>query len=445
MKTHTGDKTYQCTICYKSFTCMSYLKSHIITHSGEKPYPCSKCDKSYSASIDLQNHMKTHTEEKLYQCSQCDKFFTSNNNLKLHITKHTAEKPYQCSLCDKLYSQNSDLQNHIKTTHAREKPFKCDQCDKCFSVNTVLLHHQKTNHGVKPHNCRQCAKAFAQIKMCHNSKDQFICDIGLLDNQYHSQTGISKGQSLSNLSGDNLCYINHGDKQHNCRQCEKAFAQINMCHNSDYRFMHDISVSENHFPSETEFFNGIKFTNNAGDNLCYINATINGLLNCRTAMHLINSDAEGDVINTIKYCVNIRNNIHCRNMVISRGNIQFENNVQSDPDEFIRCLFDLSQPLKNLFQFNVNTSFVCSICSDITYQDAVNCLGLQECMNGISISSIIQNNRVSDVDSHCNRCDVNTKKCKRELFSSLPKILMVQLKRFETHVINGTVHIKKKQ
>ena len=45
------------------------------THIGEKPYQCGQREKALSHYSHLVRHMRTHTEEKPYQCSHCEKDF----------------------------------------------------------------------------------------------------------------------------------------------------------------------------------------------------------------------------------------------------------------------------------------------------------------------------------------------------------------------------------
>ncbi|CAL4166741.1 unnamed protein product, partial [Meganyctiphanes norvegica] len=80
------------------------LKIHMRTHTGEKTYQCSICDKDYSQKDNRIRHQKQHTGERSYQCSQCNKAFSQSCNLISHQRIHNGEKTYQCSQCDKDFS-----------------------------------------------------------------------------------------------------------------------------------------------------------------------------------------------------------------------------------------------------------------------------------------------------------------------------------------------------
>ena len=54
MRTHSGDKPYQCSICKKGFSQNSKLRKHLRTHTGDKPYQCAQCGKIYELGTQQQ-------------------------------------------------------------------------------------------------------------------------------------------------------------------------------------------------------------------------------------------------------------------------------------------------------------------------------------------------------------------------------------------------------
>ena len=74
MRTHTGEKPFQCDICDMSFLQKIHLSTHMQTHTGEHSVRCDICQKSFSQKRYLSAHMRTHTGEKcLYKCDICSK------------------------------------------------------------------------------------------------------------------------------------------------------------------------------------------------------------------------------------------------------------------------------------------------------------------------------------------------------------------------------------
>ena len=70
----------------------SNLLRQLRTHTGEKPYQCSQCDQIFSTQSDLKTHLRTHGGGNPYQCNQCDKTFLTQSRLKIHLMTHTWEK-----------------------------------------------------------------------------------------------------------------------------------------------------------------------------------------------------------------------------------------------------------------------------------------------------------------------------------------------------------------
>lgn len=87
IRTHTGEKPYECNICKVRFTRQDKLKVHMRKHTGEKPYLCQQCGAAFAHNYDLKNHMRVHTGLRPYQCDSCCKTFVRSDHLHRHLKK----------------------------------------------------------------------------------------------------------------------------------------------------------------------------------------------------------------------------------------------------------------------------------------------------------------------------------------------------------------------
>ncbi|XP_032361825.1 gastrula zinc finger protein XlCGF17.1 isoform X4 [Etheostoma spectabile] len=166
VSSHTGEKTFSCSVCNKAFTVNGSLQKHMKIHKGEKSFSCSICKKAFIESGYLNRHMRIHTGEKAFSCSVCKKAFTVSGSLQKHMRIHTGEKPFSCTVCKKAFTVSGSLKTHMRT-HTGEKPFSCSVCKKAFTLSGNLQKHMRIHTGEKPFSCSVCKKAFTLSGSLH--------------------------------------------------------------------------------------------------------------------------------------------------------------------------------------------------------------------------------------------------------------------------------------
>ncbi|GAB1287359.1 Zinc finger protein 825 [Apodemus speciosus] len=112
---------------YKDVMLETYLNLTAVGYIWEDHHIEEHCENSRRH----ERYVRSHIGEKPYECNQCGKVYANLSNLQRHKRIHTGEKPYECNQCCKAFSNHSTFQYH-KRTHTGEKPYECNQCGKAF-------------------------------------------------------------------------------------------------------------------------------------------------------------------------------------------------------------------------------------------------------------------------------------------------------------------------
>lgn len=101
------------------------------TPPSERPYGCpvETCSRRFSRSDELTRHMRTHTGQKPFQCRICMRNFSRSDHLTTHIRTHTGEKPFACDTCGRRFARSDERRRHMKI-HLREQAKREEEASK---------------------------------------------------------------------------------------------------------------------------------------------------------------------------------------------------------------------------------------------------------------------------------------------------------------------------
>ena len=113
------------------------------THAGEKPFECDKCDYSAAQKCHLDAHKCSHSAARPYTCNLCNYAGKLKEALKCHQRTHREERPYNCHLCDYTAKEKQCLTRHNRTHSSSVN-------DNFIAQNVTM---QRSEMQISDHTC----------------------------------------------------------------------------------------------------------------------------------------------------------------------------------------------------------------------------------------------------------------------------------------------------
>ena len=259
MRSHNGEKPFECPTCSRRFKDKSNLKQHEATHKEVKPHQCPQCGQGFAFRRNMIRHMETHQggvknycnntlsqtsietigvstilttlpsasnsveiekdPRESHRCPDCQVRFANLKTLRQHQkSAHSTPGSFECSICKKSWKNECELRSHMMEHTDKRKRYLCPHCNKSCDRPSDLVKHIRVHTGDKPFQCQTCDKRFADRSLflkhtrthkTNNESQVFVC--GICDKKFQVETNLEKHVKV------------HTTASYACSSCGKKF------------------------------------------------------------------------------------------------------------------------------------------------------------------------------------------------------------------------------
>ena len=166
---------FPCRLCPAVYPNLRALKGHNKEHLGKAPYSCNvgSCTYSSNDKSTLTRHMRTHTGEKPFECKLCNYGFTTKANCERHLKNKHGKTSREAIRNSIIIHEPEDGPNG--EDRPIDEQFRCKVCKSTFSTSAKVISHAIKEHPAYANDVDHIFEEVKQKDSVVDMEDDLSC------------------------------------------------------------------------------------------------------------------------------------------------------------------------------------------------------------------------------------------------------------------------------